>query len=86
MEKTEANKKFDKLFGDYIKKQRLQRGWTQEQLADKMGNNFQNISRIERGEITPTLFWCFKLAGVFETRISTFLQKFIKKYSAKEGG
>lgn len=79
MEKSEANRKFDKLFGDYIKKQRVQRGWTQEHLADKIGNNFQNISRMERGEISPTLFWCTKLAAAFEVKLSTFLHGFNTK-------
>ena len=74
MEKTEAQKRFDKLFGEYVKVQRLKRGWTQAELADRIGNNFQNVSRIERGEISPTLFWCFRLAAVFDVKIAAFLQ------------
>lgn len=66
MAKNRINRQFDKYFGQYVKKKRIEKGWTQEELADKMDNNFQNISRLERGEITPTLFWCYKLAKVFD--------------------
>ena len=48
MEKAE----FSLLFGAYIKKLRQENNMTQPELADKLGNNFQNISAIERGEFT----------------------------------
>jgi len=74
MEKSEANKRFDKQFGVYIKKLRFQRGWTQEQLADRIGNNFQNVSGMERGEISPTLFWCTKIAAAFDVKLLDFIK------------
>lgn len=75
MEKAEFNKKL----GLFIKKKRLQKKWTQEMLADKMGNNYQNISRIERGELCPTLFWCSKLAEAFEMDLHVFIKEAMKR-------
>ena len=60
------NKQFDKYFGEYVRKKRKSKGWTQPDLASRMENNFQNISSLERGEITPTLFWFYRLAEAFE--------------------
>ena len=71
MKKEEFNRKL----GAYIRKKRLEKKWTQEMLADKMGNNFQNISRIERGELSPTLFWYFKLAENLEMRLDNFINE-----------
>jgi len=76
MKKPDQNKKFDAKFGLFIKKKRLQKGWSQSELASKIGNNYQNISRLERGEITPTLFWCYKLAEAFEVDLPIFLKSF----------
>jgi len=74
MEKEEFNKKL----GAYIRKKRIQKNWSQEMLADKMGNNYQNISRIERGELSPTLFWCSKLAEAFEMNLHNFVKEALK--------
>ena len=76
MKKSRLNKSFDKQFGLFVKRKRIDCGWSQAELASRLENNFQNISRLERGEITPTLFWCYKLAGVFEIEISKMLEDF----------
>jgi len=74
MEKAEFNKKL----GLYIKKTRLQKKWSQQMLADKMDNNYQNISRIERGKLSPTLYWCSKLSEAFEMDLHTFIKEALK--------
>ncbi len=75
MPKSKLNKQFDTQFGLYVKKKREERGWTQPELASRVENNFQNISRMERGEITPTLFWCYKLAQAFEMELPEMLKE-----------
>lgn len=75
MPKSKLNKQFDKQFGLFVKKKREAMGWTQPELASRVENNFQNISRMERGEITPTVFWCYKLAQAFGMDISEFLKE-----------
>jgi transcriptional regulator with XRE-family HTH domain len=74
-EKSKLNKQFDTRFGEYVKKKRLSKGWTQADLASRMNNNFQNISALERGETTPTLFWCYKLAHAFEMDLVDILKE-----------
>jgi ribosome-binding protein aMBF1 (putative translation factor) len=73
--KTKLNKAFDRKFGVFIKKKRIEKGWSQLELATRVQNNFQNISRLERGEITPTLFWCYNLAEAFDMMLSEMLQE-----------
>ena len=75
MPKTKLNKQFDRHFGAYVKRKREGKGWTQVDLAERMDNNFQNISRIERGEITPTAFWCYRLAAVFEMDLTELFRE-----------
>ena len=51
-----------------IQKQRLKRGWSQQQLADVSGTSLRTIQRIEAGA-TPGLETLKSLAAVFETSI-----------------
>lgn len=67
---------FDKKFGLFVKKKRIAFGWSQADLAAKVGNNYQNISRLERGEVSPTLFWCYKLANAFEMDMESMIREF----------
>ncbi len=84
MEKTKLNKLFDKRFGLYVKQKRIEKNWSQSDLASRVENNFQNISRLERGEITPTLFWCYKLAEAFEVDLSEIILEFNFSIKAKK--
>jgi putative transcriptional regulator len=75
MKKTRVNKQFDKQFGLYVRRKREELGWTQDELASRVGNNKQNISRLEQGEITPTIFWCYKLAATFEKSMKEMVEE-----------
>lgn len=55
-----------------VKKLRLKRGWSQEQLAELAGVSVRTIQRIERG-FTPGLETAKALASVFEVELSTFI-------------
>jgi DNA-binding XRE family transcriptional regulator len=41
-----------------------------------VGNNYQNIFRLEKGEITPTIFLYHKLAEVFEMDFTDLKKEF----------
>lgn len=69
MDKTAINK----VFGTHIKQLRQDRGWSQRDLAAKMGNDYQNISSLERGEYTPTLHAIYRLSLVFEITVVELL-------------
>ncbi len=68
---------FNKTLGAYIRKTRIDKGFTQQQLADKMGLDYQYISRIERGLISPTLYWIMDLTKALECEEIEFLTNFI---------
>jgi transcriptional regulator with XRE-family HTH domain len=54
-----------------IRKLRLQRGWTQDQLAEMAGLSVRTIQRLERGD-APSLESAKALASVFEVDLATF--------------
>lgn len=72
----ETKAKFNSLFGSFVKSKRLSHGLSQPELADMVGNNFQNISRLERGLISPTLFWVSLLSESFNMSLSEFIVEF----------
>ena len=56
-----------------VRKLRLKRGWSQEQLASLTGLNIRTIQRIEHGQ-TPSLESKKSFASVFEVELATFDQ------------
>lgn len=57
-----------------IRKLRLQKGWSQEQLAQVSGLSVRTIQRIERGQ-TPGLETMKSLAAVFDVELSALRQE-----------
>lgn len=52
------------FFGDTIKKERLKKGLTQQELADLSGTSKTYISRIENNELEPELSTLYKLVEI----------------------
>jgi len=52
-----------------VRKLRLEKGWSQEQLAEMSGLSVRTVQRIERGQ-NPSLESLKSLAAVFETEVS----------------
>ena len=78
-------KTFSIHLGMYLKQLRKEKGITQSDLSDILGNNFQNISAMERGEFTPTIHTVHKIAEAFEMSLSEFIigfESFLKHVSA----
>jgi ribosome-binding protein aMBF1 (putative translation factor) len=75
---------FNIAFGKFLKVKRNQKSWSQTDLASELGNNAQNISRIERGELTPTIFWLQKLAKAFDCCASQLLLEFEENVNNEE--
>jgi transcriptional regulator with XRE-family HTH domain len=75
---------FNKNLGTFIKNKRRLQNLSQSDLAAKLENNFQNISRMERGEITPTLYWFFRLAEAFEQTPGALIAEFEEYLSAQK--
>ena len=68
--------KFNKKLGKFIAQKRIAIGLTQSDLASVVGNNPQNISRIERGEVNPTIFWLYQLSEAFGLTLAELIDEF----------
>ncbi len=52
-----------------LKELRKKRGWSQGQLAQKIGADLQRISKYERGVIWPTMELTVKMAEAFDVSV-----------------
>jgi transcriptional regulator with XRE-family HTH domain len=50
------------LFGEIVRKLREERGWTQEQLAERAEMNASYLGFVERGDNVPTLTIIIQIA------------------------
>ena len=74
MEKTASNK----IFGEFVREKRTRLKLSQSNLGDRMGLDYQYISRVERGLISPTLFWIIGLSNAFELPLELFISEFVE--------
>jgi len=66
------NAKLPRILGKKIQKRRSQVGFTQEELADKVGISRAYMGYIEQGRNTPSLEVVEKIARALKTSINTF--------------
>ena len=59
-------------FGENLRKLRLSKGFTQEQLANELGIEISQISRIERGVINTSITTLYSISKVLNVDISEF--------------
>ncbi len=50
---------------------RTEKGISRQELAEKVGVNYQTIGFIERGDYSPSLELAFKVAEVFGVEVTT---------------
>ncbi len=50
---------------------RLQNGWTQQELADRVEVSRQTIISLENGRYNPSILLAFRLARIFNSSIET---------------
>ena len=63
------------IFSDNLKKFRLAKGLTQEQVAEKLNVNSQTISRWECGTTLPDVLTLPELARLYEVTVDDFYKK-----------
>jgi transcriptional regulator with XRE-family HTH domain len=68
---------FNRLLGEYVRNKRTLLKISQPQLADRVGLDYQYISRVERGLISPTLYWISTLAVAFEMQLQDFVKEML---------
>lgn len=59
--------------GRKIAERRKAHGWTQSQMAEKLGVGYEAVSRMERGAILPTISKIIQVADAFECPIDELL-------------
>ena len=52
-----------------LEEERLHRGWTQQELADRVEVSRQTVISLERGRYNPSIILAFRLARLFDLRI-----------------
>ncbi len=60
---------------DEVFELRMERGWTQAELAEQVGTAQANISRLENGLANPTFDFLEKLSEAFGTQLSVRLRR-----------
>jgi putative transcriptional regulator len=53
---------------------RAEKGWTQQDVAERVGVSRQTIISLEKNKYTPTLVLAFELANLFEKDINEVFQ------------
>lgn len=52
-----------------LEEERLRRGWTQQELADRAEVSRQTVISLERGRYNPSIILAFKLARLLDMQI-----------------
>ncbi len=73
-DKKRTNSNLPEALGAELTRQRSQRQWSQQQLAEKLGYDVSYIGQIERGEKSPTLRTLMDLARVFDLKLSALIR------------
>jgi putative transcriptional regulator len=55
----------DRTIQNRVKELRIERGWTQQQLADSVGVSRQSINSIERERYVPSLLLALTFSRIF---------------------
>lgn len=66
-----------KIFGINVKKQRLLRGISQEELAEKCDISRNSISLIETGKLNPTILKVVDIAKALDVNIESLITDII---------
>lgn len=61
-------------FAEKLKKERSNRGWSQDELAQKLFVSRQSVSKWETGQNYPSMETLIKLSGLFDTIIDELLK------------
>lgn len=56
-----------------LRKQQKQQKLSQHELAERIGSDQKQVSRIERGEARPNLILCLRLANAFQVSVDALL-------------
>ncbi|MBQ7706159.1 MAG: helix-turn-helix domain-containing protein [Lachnospiraceae bacterium] len=58
-----------------LKMYRKQKGYSQEEIAEKLGVSRQAVAKWEKGESLPDIESCMKLADLYDTTVDMLIRK-----------
>lgn len=64
---------------------RKQSGFTQEEIAEKLGVSRQAVAKWERGETLPDIESCIKLADIYETTVDMLVRNIGEEVHTGDG-
>ncbi|MBQ3413722.1 UDP-N-acetylglucosamine 1-carboxyvinyltransferase [Candidatus Saccharibacteria bacterium] len=82
MKKT---KTYNQVIGETVEQMRLEKGWTQEELADKIGSSQSAIHRIEKGRQNVSLETIKRLSEAFGSQILSINDSASQSYRIRGG-
>jgi len=74
------------VLADNVLRLRLEKGWSQSELAKRVGTKQSNISRLEDGICNPTLKFIAKLSEAFGVNIAELMKESSSTYQTEESG
>jgi ribosome-binding protein aMBF1 (putative translation factor) len=75
----------EKRFGRAVREARLDRGWSQERLAEAADLNRSYLGEIERGQVTASLVTADKLASALHLQLSVLVSRCEQAASVRSG-
>ena len=63
------------LVGRRVAEQRRERGWTQEEFAERASLNYKYLQEIEQGHVNISLITLYKLANALQVRAALLLER-----------
>lgn len=82
-DKHRESRTLAQAFGAELTRLRLDRGWTQQKLADALGYTERYIGQLERGVKSPTLRTVADIAEAFSTKPSVILRAAERRQSSE---
>ena len=67
-----------KTFGQILREKRNAKGWTIEELAEKIGSFRNTVNNWELGHSIPNIYSCIDIADVFECTLDELVGRNIK--------
>jgi transcriptional regulator with XRE-family HTH domain len=62
------------LVGKRIKEEREQKGWSQADLAYRIGKDQPSINRVEKGHSNPTIFYLKEIANGLDVSLQELIK------------
>lgn len=67
------NEKIIKAFGENVRRVRESKGMTKERLSDLAGIDRQQVIRVEKGTVNPTISTAYQIALALEVPLASLL-------------